>query len=132
MARAELETIARQWISLWCAPVDWMLFDRLHSDDFEDCSSAGRPTDKRGFAAGLRSLVDAFPDLHTVVEQVVIDEEAGRVAVAWSSTGTNRARFLGIGPTGRRIRTTGIEIIQVEAGRIVRRRGEWDLSAHRP
>ena len=23
--RLELESIARQWISLWCAPVDWEL-----------------------------------------------------------------------------------------------------------
>jgi hypothetical protein len=26
---------------MWCAPVDWDLFDRLHADDFEDCSAAG-------------------------------------------------------------------------------------------
>ena len=37
--RLELESIARQWISLWCAPVDWVLFDRLHAEAFEDCSA---------------------------------------------------------------------------------------------
>jgi hypothetical protein len=43
-SRAELERIATQWISLWCVPVDRSLFDRLHADSFENCSSAGRPS----------------------------------------------------------------------------------------
>ena len=35
-----------------------------------------------------------------------------------------------VGPTHRMTRTTGIEIIEVRAGRIVRRWGEWDITAH--
>jgi len=29
MTRPQLEEITRSWISLWCAPADWELFDRL-------------------------------------------------------------------------------------------------------
>ena len=46
--RTELESIATQWVSLWCVPVDWQLFDRLHSAEFEDCSSAERSPAKEG------------------------------------------------------------------------------------
>lgn len=42
MTRNELENMTHEWISLWCAPVDWALFDQLHADDFIDMSSAGR------------------------------------------------------------------------------------------
>jgi steroid delta-isomerase-like uncharacterized protein len=129
--RSELEAVARQWISLWCAPVDWALFDRLHAEDFEDCSAAGRDTTKQAFAGGLTDLMGAFPDLETKVDDLVVDEATGRVAVRWSSTGTNRETFLGIRPTGRKTPITGIEIIEVRDGRIVRRWGEWDISAHR-
>ena len=129
--RGELEALARDWISLWCAPVDWALFDRLHADDFEDCSAGGRKTDKQAFAGGLAELVRAFPDLQTQVDDLVVDEEAGRVAVRWSSLGTNRKPFLGVGPTGNKTPITGIEIIEIRAGRIVRRWGEWDITAHR-
>jgi len=129
--RADLEAIARQWISLWCVPVDWDLFDRLHADDFEDCAAAGRDTTKPAFAGGLAELVRAFPDLETRVDDLVVDEAAGRVAVRWSSRGTNRETFLGVGPTGRETPITGIEIIEIRAGRIVRRWGEWDITAHR-
>jgi steroid delta-isomerase-like uncharacterized protein len=129
--RSELEALAGAWISLWCAPVDWELFDCLHAEDFEDCSAAGRETTKAAFAAGLADLMRAFPDLQTRVDDLVVDVDSSRVAVRWSALGTNRRRFLGIGPTDRPTPFAGIEIIEVRGGRIVRRWGEWDISAHR-
>jgi len=128
--RDEMAKIAEKWISLWTAPVDWELFDALHADDFEDGSSAGRPGTKEGFARGLRELIGAFPDLKTSVEDLVIDTERHQVAVRWLSIGTNRNRFLGVGPTNKPTRIAGIEIIQIRGGRIVRRWGEWDITGH--
>lgn len=132
MTRTELEALATNWVSLWCAPIDRDLFDRLHADDFEDCASAGRPPTKQGFAAGLAEWAEAFPDVVTRVEQLVVDEAAATVAVRWSATGTNRKAYLGVGPTQRVTYIAGIEIIEVRGGRIVRRWGEWDISDHAP
>ncbi len=128
--REALAVIARRWISLWTVPVDWAAFDALHADDFEDASSAGRPGTREGFAQGLRELVDAFPDLRASVNDLVIDLEKSRIAVRWSAEGTNRNRYLGVGPTNRLTRITGIEIIEVRDDRIVRRWGEWDITEH--
>jgi predicted ester cyclase len=129
--RAALEGIAHRWISLWCAPVHWKLFDELHADDFEDCSAAGREASKAAFAAGLADFIAAFPDLRTRVEGLVVDTMASQVAVRWSAVGTNEQRFLDTGPTGRETLITGIEIIEVREGRVVRRWGEWDITAHK-
>jgi len=107
------------------------LFDRLHADDFEDCSPAERDSTKEAFADGLADLVAAFPDLETRVDDLVIDQPASKVAVRWSAAGTHHQAFLGIGPTGRKTLITGIEIIEVRDGKIVRRWGEWDISALR-
>jgi len=131
MTRSDLEDIARRWISLWCAPTDWELFDELHSDDFEDMSPAGRDTSKRGFALGLKQLVDAFPDLTTKVDDMIVDEQAQRVAVRWSSVGTNKLPFLGVVRTNRETPITGIEIIEILDGQIKKRWGEWDITAHK-
>jgi steroid delta-isomerase-like uncharacterized protein len=128
--RAELESITRQWISLWCAPLDWALFKRLHAEAFEDCSPAGRPATRAGFAQGLAEFMKAFPDLHTRVEGLVVDEVRSQVAVRWAAQGTNRTAFLGIGPTHRLTAITGIEIIEIHEGQITRRWGEWDISDH--
>lgn len=129
--REELENTARQWITLWCAPVDWGLYYRLHAENFEDCSPAGRPNDKAGFAGGLAAFVAAFPDLQTSVEDLVVDESRSMVTVRWSAEGTNRAEFLRIGPTNRLTHITGIEVIEIQAGQITRRWGEWDITDHR-
>lgn len=129
--RETLTAIATDWISLWWAPVDWQRFDSLHAETFEDRSSAGRPGSKQGFAEGLAGLVRAFPDLKTWVEDLVFDEPEAKVAVRWRAEGTNRERYLGIGPTQRLTVITGIEIIEIYTGKIVRRWGEWDISAHK-
>lgn len=125
-----MAAIAEKWISLWNVPVDWSLFASLHADDFEDASPAGRPNTREGFAQGLRELIRAFPDLRTIVEDLVVDTERHRIAVRWSAVGTNRTRYLGVGPTNKPTHITGIEIIEVQGGRIVRRWGEWDISHH--
>ena len=122
--RANLESVAEQWITLWCAPVDWELFDRIHAEQFEDCSSGARPPTKEGFARGLAEFVGAFPDLHTSVEGLVIDESRSQVAVRWAARGTNQTSFLGIGPTDHLTAITGIEIIEIQDSRVVRRWGE--------
>ena len=127
---SKLKSVAEQWITLWCTPVDWELFDRLHTEKFEDCSSAGRPSTKQGFADGLAELVRAFPDLQTIVTGLVIDESTSQVAVRWAAKGTNKSRFLSSGPTNRVTSITGIELIEVQGDQIVRRWGEWDISAH--
>jgi len=128
--REELEAIARTWISPWCVPVDCDLFDVLHADAFCDGSSAGRSIDKQGFADGLAVLVSAFPDLQTVTNDVLIDVDRSRVAVRWTATGTNRAKYVGVGPTNRVTTFTGIEIVEIRDGRIVKRWGEWDATEH--
>ena len=107
------------------------MFERLHAEAFEDCSSAGRSATKQGFAQGLAEFIEAFPDLQTRVEDLVVDEAASLVAVRWSAQGTNRAAFLGIGPTRRLTSITGIEIIEIRDGQITRRWGEWDNTDHR-
>jgi predicted ester cyclase len=128
--RQELIATATKWLSLWNTPVDWALFDSIHSETFEDCAPSGRPTTKQGFAQGLAQLARAFPDLRTVLQSLVIDEQNSTVAVRWSGRGTNAERFLKIGPTNRPTEITGIEIIQIAQGQVVRRWGEWDISAH--
>ena len=128
--RESLAQIARRWVSLWQAPIDWRLFDQLHADYFEDCSAAGRGSTKQAFGSGIEALVGAFPDLQTVAEDVVVDESTARVAIRWTAIGTNRGAYLGVGPTHRKTTITGIEIIEIVRGQVVRRWGEWDISSH--
>ncbi|MFZ1418875.1 MAG: ester cyclase [Burkholderiaceae bacterium] len=130
LTRSQLTQIAEQWVGLWNSPTDWALFDRLHADDFVDYASAGRETHKAAFGQSIVDLQAAFPDIQVQVDDVVIDEERQRAAVRWSALGTNAQHYLGVGPTRRATRITGIEIIDLAHGCIVRRWGEWDITDH--
>jgi steroid delta-isomerase-like uncharacterized protein len=124
--REHLSAIARRWIEQGWQKGNAGIVDELHAADFVDRDPAGRASDRAGFKAGIRELYAAFPDWYAVIEDLVVDAAAGKVAVRWSATGTHHGAFLGVPPTGRRIIFKGIEIIRVENERIVERWGEWD------
>ena len=85
------------------------------------------PSDSPG-RDGLRQVFEllhqAFPDLHGRIDDIFCDGD--RVVVRWTVGGTNTQRCMGIGPTGRRILGTGIDILRVEDGRVVERWGNSD------
>jgi steroid delta-isomerase-like uncharacterized protein len=71
--------------------------------------------------AWFESFFDAVPDLHMEVEEVVVAGEPGRerVTVRWHVTGTfSGAPYLGIEPTGRPVDLRGMDLIDVEDGRV--------------
>jgi ketosteroid isomerase-like protein len=71
--------------------------------------------------AWFRELFDAVPDLHMEVEGVAIVGEPGRerATVRWRITGTfSGAPYLGIEPTGRPVDLRGMDLIDVEDGRV--------------
>lgn len=125
-----MKQLARQWISLWNAPGNKELFYALHSPGFQDCSSAGRGSDRDSFYSGICKFLEAFPDVVTVTEDIIPDSETGKIAIRWNSKGVNRVQYLGVGPTNKLTGITGIEIIEVSNGQIIRRWGEWDISHH--
>jgi predicted ester cyclase len=61
--------------------------------------------------------VGAFPDLHFVLEDLLID--ADLVAVRWTATGTQTGPFLDLEPTGRHARWTGMDMVRLHDGRLV-------------
>jgi len=81
----------------------------------------GMPAPERGRAA-LKArdsgALGAFPDLHRVVDSVVVDEHAA--AVRWRLSGTHRGAYGGFPATGRQIELTGCSVFEFENGRVQR------------
>jgi steroid delta-isomerase-like uncharacterized protein len=126
MKADDLRRLATHWIEEgWCQG-NASIVDQLHAPGFVDHDPGGRSPDRAGFKEGIERLYASFPDLEARLEDVVIDEGRGKVAVRWSATGTHAAAYLGLPPTGKRIRFKGIEIIIVEGGLVTERWGEWD------
>jgi steroid delta-isomerase-like uncharacterized protein len=121
-----LKGMTIRWIEQGWQAGNSAIVDELHDVTFVDHDPAGRTPDREGFKKGIEELYAAFPDFHGVIEDLVVDSIAGKVAVRWSATGTHRGPFLGFPPTGRLIRFKGIEILRIEQDRIMDRWGEWD------
>ena len=66
----------------------------------------------------------AFPDLHTWSEGMVA--EGDEVAVRWMAEGTQQGELLGIPPTGKQARFSGMSIFRLAEGKIAEQWEEWD------
>ena len=85
------------------------------------------------------ALRTSFPDLVVSVNQMVMDED--KIAIAYTIAGTQEGEFLGVAPTGRKIRARGVQIARFRDGKMVERWGtqtSWESSSksalerHRP
>ncbi len=76
------------------------------------------------FQAFVERLRGAFPDIQVTIEDAF---EAGeKVAARWSATMTHRGAQLGIAPTGKQVRITGISLVRIVDGKIVAGWDNWD------
>ena len=69
----------------------------------------------REYAGAVTAYRAAFPDLHTTLEDVLVDGD--RVVVRGTDRGTHRGDFMGYPASGRAITTTWIEIFRMENGK---------------
>ena len=79
-------------------------------------------TGLEGLQGLLTSYRRGFPDLELVIDDMFGD--GGRVATAFTFTGTHLGELMGVPATGKRVSVDGIIHSRVEGGRIVE---EWEL-----
>lgn len=97
----------------------------------EDCSVidvaiatplAGRQAVRSMFEGYFR----AFPDLEIVPEDIVIDDN--RVALFWSATATHLGPIMNIPPSGRHVRTYGVNRLVMEGKQVRETWTIWDVA----
>jgi predicted ester cyclase len=71
---------------------------------------------------GCMTYLDAFPDLHIALDELIAEDD--RVFVRSTVTGTHDGEYKGIAPTGRNIATDSAEVFRLSGGKIV---GYWCL-----
>jgi steroid delta-isomerase-like uncharacterized protein len=76
------------------------------------------------FAEEIRS---AFPDTEVVMEDAFGDGD--KVAARWTATMTHTGEGLGMPPTGKKVKITGISVARIIEGKIVEGWDNWDQLA---
>jgi len=103
------------------------LVDELFASDYVGHPSGHEeatrgPEGVKGYVAGLRGAVS---NLTVTVEDQVT--ESDKVVTRWTAQGTHDGELMGIAPTGRTAKVTGITIQRVQDGRVVEGWTNWDL-----
>jgi predicted ester cyclase len=74
--------------------------------------------------AFLSMMRGAFPDYRFAIEDLVA--EGDTVVARVSVSGTHRGELMGLAPTGRRVRTSGIEVFRFERGKMAEHWAAFD------
>ena len=73
----------------------------------------------------FRMYSTAFPDTHFTVEDMIA--EGDKVVVRLNMSATHYGAFMGLPPTGKHVRFTGIDIIRITDGKLVERWAQTDM-----
>ena len=97
-------------------------FEELAEFVDEDVRVNGSPQGLGGYVAGVRAVVEAFPDYHWDLRRLLVD--GNWLSAHLNDTGTHTGTFLGVPATGRVISTQEFAIYRVDGGRIVESWGD--------
>jgi steroid delta-isomerase-like uncharacterized protein len=120
-AQAALELANKNLVRRWLAELwdggDFAIASELLASDFKRHSEGYPATGPVAYANIVKSCHDAFPDTRIVLADALM-ADGDRVFVRWRWTGTHKAPFRGIAPTGKAIDLLGEDVILVKDGKI--------------
>lgn len=76
----------------------------------------GTSTSLADYAQAINSFLQAFPDFHWTLQDILV--EGDTLAVRLRDTGTHQGEWLGLAPTGRVMTTQEMGFYQLRAGKI--------------
>jgi steroid delta-isomerase-like uncharacterized protein len=123
--RKAVETHVRSYFDAIAARDVNALGEHWHDDGVDDIVPLGVMRGRRQIEELFRELFASTPDLETTVSRVVAGEK--QAAVEWRMRGTfDGAAFRGIEPTGKAIEMRGLDMVEVEDGKIRSITGYYD------
>jgi steroid delta-isomerase-like uncharacterized protein len=99
--------------------------DEFFTQDYLDHAPLpGQAPGLEGAKHKWASYLTAVPDMRATIEDMVA--EGDKLAVRWTVQGSHRGELLGIPPTGKHVRFSGISIYRLAAGKIAEQWEQWD------
>jgi steroid delta-isomerase-like uncharacterized protein len=118
--------VANVWAAAWDRGEVEALGALVSADYLRVSKGSGKTLNLEQLQSEILAIREAFPDLVTTVDAVVVD--GASAAIFWTSTGTHSAPFMGVPATGRQVQTRGSNFVTVEGGLIKQETVTWDSS----
>ena len=123
--RKAVEAHVRSYFDAIAARDSQAIGEHWHDDGVDDIVPLGVMRGRRQIEELFRELFAATPDLETTVLRVVAGDK--QAAVEWRMRGTfDGAPFQGIEPTGKPVEMRGLDMLEVEDGKIRSITGYYD------
>ncbi|MCL2732427.1 MAG: ester cyclase [Actinomycetia bacterium] len=116
----------KDWYLRYVAALNAHKLDGLDEFIADDVVLNGDPGTRDDVAAVLNHEIDAVPDLHWEVEELLFDRD--RIAVRATNTGTPVKEWLGVPPSGASFKIVEYAIYKVSDGRFVQMTSLHDSS----
>jgi steroid delta-isomerase-like uncharacterized protein len=125
-AESRRELIEKVWAAAW-GQGDVDALDELLSPAYLRHGRDQHPQELSAFKASIVSTRSAFPDLVTIIDDIVVEDD--KAAIRWHSSGTHENSFLGVPATKRSVEVSGATFARFEGDRAVEEFVTWDPSA---
>ncbi len=79
-----------------------------------------------GWVRGLREVIDAFPDFHGEVQDVIVGD--GTLVARLTDSGTHRRPIMGVPATGRHVEIQELAVYRIDGGKVTQCWGDLDSS----
>ena len=123
---ANAATVRRQFIAWNARDLAGIVRDVADGFLLESDTNQSPVVGRDGLRQYANALFLAFPDLSFDLRDVVGDGDV--IAITWLASGTHRAEFLGMRPSGRRTQLHGCTITRFRDGKIARQEAYWDVA----
>lgn len=110
-----MTTLERTWTTYLSYCNDRRL-DELGDFVHDELQFNGKTTTLKDYAAAIAASIEAVPDFHWHLEDIVSNDEM--VAVRLTDTGTPESEWLGLPSTGRSFTTQELAVYQFRDGKI--------------
>jgi predicted ester cyclase len=115
MGQTVAETDLRAWYMRYIAALNARQFDVMDEFIHDQVLLRGKSGTRGDVVADLRGIVDAVPDMHWEVDELLVDRDG--IAVRAINTGTPTKMWLGVPPSGASFRIVEYAIYEVADGR---------------
>jgi steroid delta-isomerase-like uncharacterized protein len=126
MSTEQNKSIVQRWVEGGWNHGNLALVDELYAADYmlHDPSTPDFPGGQAAFKQFVTTLQTAFPNLQVTVEDMLA--EGNKVAWRWTIIGTHTGDLMGIPPTGKPIKITGIVVSHFVNGKWAEDYVNWD------
>jgi predicted ester cyclase len=107
----------RNWYLRYIATLDAHELDKMDEFIADEVMLNGEPGTRDNVIADMKHIIDAVPDFHWEVRELLFDRD--RIAARVLNTGTPVKEWLGVSPTGASFEIVEYAIYKVSNGRFV-------------